>query len=552
MEDLDSDMTNVGSGTMMMMINESLPNPFENCTYFDHCRADELSDTSISCPHLWTVFPPKHLNYSPYIAAVQAVYFAIAYFWNLFILISYAVHRSLLKEPANIYLFNLALTDLLLAIFVILQCFITEARKAFLVGETDIVRCGICEFLGFMIMFLMASTLHTLAMLSFDRFFLLIRPLSYQQFFNWKKALLVVVCIWVLSFLIAIPPFFGLGTYFFSFTISNCHPQWSGKSFRGLDNFHYIVMVGAEAVIPILFLTFTNIVTYRIVTKVLRKKLKRQESFSEKKRESRAAHNRQQLQLVKVFGALFLAHIICWVPVLVVVAVAFVVDPTTIPIEVYIFCWLLYLTNPVVHPILETFFVKDLRARVNSAQKSVRSSIRRVSSMGSSFIQKQASSSSLRPKRESIQSENSTVTKASVISKNSLTGSVSQSPSVSSDPVVGSFDSVRLPLSPSSRSEVTFTILEEAEPQMTPPTLRANGGVSEGVPHPPNSSHHANHSFGGVATEVCQEKGGMSAPPTSSPHHGNRKISGPPTHKAFTNPMLISRKLSETAVTSDL
>lgn len=225
------------------------------CSPLGHCYLDPLSSSNITCASTWM---PLY-DYSPYIAAVEAVFFSIAFFWNLFILISFLLRRELLKEAANIFLFNLALTDLLLAVFVIFQCFVSEVAGGFIIGHTDILRCGICEFLGFMIMFLMASTVHILAMLSLDRFILLLKPLSYSSYFTWKRAVVIVCCIWVLSFLLALPPVFGFGAYGFSRTISNCHPQWFGVSSAGISNIYFIAFYSIEALVPIFILTFTNI-----------------------------------------------------------------------------------------------------------------------------------------------------------------------------------------------------------------------------------------------------------------------------------------------------
>ena len=366
------------------------------CSPIGHCYLDPLSSSNITCATSWT---PGY-SYSSYIAAVEAIFFVIAFFWNLFILISFLIHRKLLKEAASVFLFNLALTDLLLAIFVILQCFITEMAGTFIIGHTDILRCRICEFLGFMMMFLMSSNIHTLAMLSLDRFILLSKPLSYKHYFTWKRAIGIVCCIWVLSFLLALPPIFGFGAYGFSRTISNCLPQWFGVSSKGINNIYFIAFISIESLIPILFLSFTNMWTYKIVTRVLKTKLIRQKTFSDMETHIKASesnHNRQQIQLVKVFSALFLAHIVCWVPVLTVMTVIMIgreFDPSfiyKIPRVVFTIGWLLYLTNPVVHPILETFFVKELRSRVNQVQETVRRSLKRV---GSSFIDVQNSTKS--------------------------------------------------------------------------------------------------------------------------------------------------------------
>ena len=406
---------NITEGSGMENGTDPIP---EFLYYTGFCRKAELSDTNITFPFLWEILPALQ-KYAPYVTAVQAVFFIISFFWNLFILISFGMRRKLLKETASVYLFNLALTDLLLAVFVVFQCFLTEAAGAFIVGTTDVIRCGICEFLGFMIMLLMAVTIHTLAMLSFDRFFLLVKPLSYHQYFNWRRALVIVIIIWVFSFGLAIPPIFGFGEYSFSVAIANCHPQWVGISYQGIDNFNYIILVAGEAILPIFMLTFTNMWTYKVIMSVLRKKLKRQRSFNSgpatasgpELKTSESKHNRQQIQLVKVFGALFIAHVMCWTPVLIVVAVGIGIGALNVPPEVFLVAWMFYLTNPVAHPILETFFVKDLRLRVYRAHKSVRNSLRRMSSMGNSFKRswsQRSESKSSESKRSTLDSKRST------------------------------------------------------------------------------------------------------------------------------------------------
>lgn len=427
-----------------------MPNFDFNCTSVGFCRITALSTTNISNEVVWLNLVSLK-QYSPYIATVEAIYFVLAFFWNVFILVSLVRHRKLMKEPASVYLFNLAVTDLMLAVFVILQCFISEVSGGFKIGNTDVTRCGVCEFLGFMLMFLMASTLHTLAMLSFDRFFLLLKPLSYQQYFNRKRALIIILFIWLLSFGIAIPPVLGFGEYAFNVFLSNCHPKWLGHSYRGITNFNYIVFVAGEAGIPIAFLTFTNMWTYKIVALVLKSKLQRQRSFHTKVKESESDHTRQQLQLAKVFGALFLAHIACWTPVLTAVAVSLIIGQCKLPVEVFIVGWLLYLTNPVVHPILETFFIKDLRMRVSRARQSVRDSLYGMGSLGHS-LQRSWSVRSLRKTHDcSLVELNG---KLPLSCKTSLDKSKDSPTSLKPPPLHENGDMLQ-------RSQVKFTVIED-------------------------------------------------------------------------------------------
>lgn len=368
-----------------------------------NCRTSDLNHSSVTSQFYWSVLPNLHYA-SPYVATVEAIFFVIAFFWNLFILGCFLRRPKLLKEPAHIYLFNLAVTDVLHSVFIILITSISEGTKEFIFGSNDFVRCHFCEFLGFMLLFLVTSSLHTLAILSVDRFVLLARPLRYKQYFNWKRAILIVAVIWFISFWVAIPPVLGFGQYEFNLALANCHARWTGTT-NGIPHINYIIYAGVEAVIPFLMLVIFNIWTYKIVTGFLKKRLARQRSFRDtsnmdttemqKDRQERTQHTRKQRQLMKVFGGLLLAHVCSWCPTLIMSVVGAIVDPRRIPLEVYLFVWITYISNPVIHPIIETFFVKDLRYRLKKAKTNVRSSIKRASSVGQSIMSRSPSQKSL-------------------------------------------------------------------------------------------------------------------------------------------------------------
>lgn len=336
---------------------------------FFNCRTSELSRHQITSQAVWQLLPAVH-HAAPAVAAVEAVFFAIAFVWNLFILICYLRQPRLLKEPANLYLCNIALADFLLSVLVILISFVSEATKEFVFGDTDIIRCHFCEFLGFTLMFFVTMVLHTLAALSFDRFVLLSKPLQYKLYFSWKTAVSVLALIWFISFWVAIPPVLGFGQYEFNAVFANCHPRWTGQT-GGINHINYILFAAVEAVVPIVILTVTNVWTFMIIKNFITIRLKRRRlnlqlpsklNDLERRREKKD-YLQQQKRLIRVCAALFIAHIINWTPTLLVVTIAYGVGPTKIPIEVYIFGWVCYLINPVAHPIIESLFIKELRHR---------------------------------------------------------------------------------------------------------------------------------------------------------------------------------------------
>lgn len=387
--------------------------PFE---LFWPCRHpySELSRDTTS-PFVWKLAPQVQ-DGRPYVATVEAIFFIVGLLWNIFILLCYCLKPKLLKEPANIYLCNLALIDLLLTILITMPCFIFEVTGEFIFGDSDYVRCHICDFLGVVLHTFISLSLHTMAALSVDRFVILFRPLKYKRIFNWKRALAIQFSLWLASIAISIPPIFGFGKYEFNLVFAACNARWTGKGTLGLNNIDYVTFFGTEAVIPIAILTITNIWVIKIVRQFLKNRVTRQRSFrsdSKDGAEEELKYKRQQNQLIKVFGALFVAHILCWTPVLTVTFIALGIGPSRIPIQVYLVSWLAYLTIPVIHPVLESFFVKDLRYRINKTKKKVRSSLRRAHGSYTSTIVRSFSRRLSRTSQTSIISQRSVSTSSS-------------------------------------------------------------------------------------------------------------------------------------------
>lgn len=341
---------------------------------FNCLNSDNISSTNITDQSHWRI-QDDLLYGTPYVATVVLIFFLLSFFWNLFIIITYFVKYKLLKQPANIFLLNLAIADLLVALTTILFSTVTEIAQEFVLGSTDVVRCGVCNFAGVFLIFLIAVSLHMLAVLSVDRFILLMWPLRYKKIMNRWKALVIVTIVWIIALVIALPPVVGFGQNEFNRNFGACLPRFTGRNpITGLNNFFYAVFVAAEALIPMLVLAFTNVWTYRIVSKFLRRNFVRRRTFRGRDNvpEEDRKHHKQQKQLIRVFGALLIAHIISWTPVLIVIVLIFFIPAASLPSELYIFGWICYLTNPVFHPIIESFFVKDLRYQVRRAKKTVK------------------------------------------------------------------------------------------------------------------------------------------------------------------------------------
>lgn len=357
-----------GSGSGNLPLNMTNMTDMANMSNFS-CR-DVLSSENLTDPDFWKI--GDNLVVGATITGVLVLlFFLVASIWNLFIIITFFVKHQLLKEPANIFLLNVSIVDLLICCTIMVFVFVTAFAQEFVFGMNDVTRCAICDMSGFFLVFLIFVSLHLLMAMSIDRFILLNRPLRYKKIMNRWKGLIILIVMYVISFVLAILPVFGFGEIEFNSRFAACVPR-----FTPVGNLYYLVVLAVEALIPILTLAVTNVWTFRLVSKFLKRNFRRRSTFRRRDREEEATeenqkHQRQQKQLVKVFGALIIAYVVAYTPTILAIFLSLVaVD--IIPSEVFILGFVSFLTNPVIHPIIESFFVKELRYQVSRASKGVR------------------------------------------------------------------------------------------------------------------------------------------------------------------------------------
>lgn len=357
-------------------LNYGLGMNITNETNFS-CTASELSSSNVTDPVTWTL-REEIANGNIPIAIIQIVFFLIGFSWNLFIVVTYIIKRHLLKEPANFFLFNLAIIDMLTCALLLPVNFIALAANDYIFGSTDSVRCGVCFANGFLVACLVLFSLHALALLSIDRFLLLSFPLWYKKRMSLVVSIITVVAVTVTCVVISILPAFGFGEWEFNRNFGTCLPRWTGTR-NGIKNIYYMGLIIVEAAIPVIVLAVTNIWTYKVVTRFLKSRHRRRSIFKNKKEENKKL-KREQLQLVRVFGALFIANVISWTPVFLVFVIVFILSnfqkQDLVPSYVFTIGWLCFLSSSVIHPIIESFFIKELRYQVRRAQRSVRAASR--------------------------------------------------------------------------------------------------------------------------------------------------------------------------------
>lgn len=327
------------------------------------CLNSNLDPTGITDDAFWSLSESVARGSIPN-AVLQIIVFILATGWNLFIITVYIIKREMLKEPANILLFTLAITDLLVCLIIVPVAISVSVAKEFVLGHNDGTRCMTCSIQGFFFVILTVMSLHFLAMLSIDRCILLSNPFKYPKYRKVKVWILLIILVWILGFIMAIPPAFGFGEWEFNGFCGFCLPRWLPAR-----NFTYMIFLFSEALIPIFIIIFTNTWTYKIVRLFLKKKLIRQNSF---RANTKTCHQQQQqTQLVNLFGALVISNLVAWVPVIILLIIVISTNGHGIPDWIFLIAWYFYLINPLVHPVLESLFIKELRSKFSRIKQNI-------------------------------------------------------------------------------------------------------------------------------------------------------------------------------------
>ncbi|XP_028983572.1 vertebrate ancient long opsin a [Betta splendens] len=136
-----------------------------------------------------------------------------------------------LRQPLNYIIVNLAIADFLVSLTGGVISFLTNARGYFFLGKWA------CVLEGFAVTFFGIVALWSLAVLSFERFFVICRPLGNIRL-QAKHAILGLLFVWTFSFIWTFPPVLGWNRYTVSKIGTTCEPDWYTTS---MINHSYII-----------------------------------------------------------------------------------------------------------------------------------------------------------------------------------------------------------------------------------------------------------------------------------------------------------------------
>ncbi|XP_034993694.1 vertebrate ancient opsin [Zootoca vivipara] len=248
-----------------------------------------------------------------------------------------------LRQPLNYVIVNLSVADFLVSLIGGTISFLTNLKGYFFMGHWA------CVLEGFAVTFFGIVALWSLALLAFERYVVICRPLGNMRL-KGKHAALGVAFVWVFSFIWTIPPTMGWSSYTTSKIGTTCEPNWYSGDY---NNRTFIITFFTTCfILPLLVI----LISYGKLMRKLRKVSDTQGRLGSTRKPER--------QVTRMVVIMILAFLICWSPyaafsILVTTCPSVELDPRLAAIPAF-FSKTATVYNPVIYAFMNSQFRKCL------------------------------------------------------------------------------------------------------------------------------------------------------------------------------------------------
>lgn len=323
------------------------------------CSTSNLSRDSVT-DDLWVLEGGLRTS-GLYSAVFLIVYVLVGVPANVFIIAS-TIKLKLYQQPAFIPLLNLSLTDLLMCVLMLPLTIASGVAGEFPLGASDHMRCQVCQS-GVAILVLLYVSIYSVMLISVDRFLFIKFPLRYEKVVTVGRMLAAVSLTWLLCVAVSVLPVLGFGRMYFSLYIATCILNFA-------ESEPFLILLVILALLPISVFILTDLWIVCIVQRHLRQiyVLYRACSDDAQKRQLarelntkvRSTRNRKQLNLVRVFGAIFFANVFTWLPIIGLAFASVVVGIDGVPADYTSCAYLVLMAQFVLHPIVMISLVSEV------------------------------------------------------------------------------------------------------------------------------------------------------------------------------------------------
>ena len=274
---------------------------------------------------------------------------------NILVVIT-IIKEKLYHQPTIILLLNLLVADLFILAYPLPMLMASGFAGEFIIGSSDRIRCETCH-LGFAFVTPLYSSFVIIALMSLDRFLYIYKPFQYEHA-NTKYIAIVAVLVAVLvSIALGLVAQLAPGRPYFNPSLLMCSITVSDSSLW------YPILLIAIGIVVFASIIISNGWFSCIVLKNIRAVYPSQNKshwYLLKKRVESPRYQKQN-RLYFMFCSLLLSSLMTWIP-LMVISVGFLISPSfSLLLELTTIAQILQHSQLVLHPILETMLLVDIR-----------------------------------------------------------------------------------------------------------------------------------------------------------------------------------------------
>jgi len=186
-------------------------------------------------------------------ATVEIVCAVVSFIGNLLVLIAFVRFRRI-RSVTNYYVMSLAVADLLVAVVGIPSALATS------VGLPRHFR--LCLFMNSILMMLCTGSILSLVAVTVDRFWAIVRPLTYTVDMTARRAQIVIACSWTTATVIGLLPAAGWNAG---------EPVESRCFFMEVMDFRYLAFIYFVTIVaPTLFMAIVYVVIFNVIRRQVR------------------------------------------------------------------------------------------------------------------------------------------------------------------------------------------------------------------------------------------------------------------------------------------
>ena len=285
--------------------------------------------------------------------AAYAVAFTLAMIGNILV-ITIVLRKSHLKTTTNLFIINMAFSDVMMALICMPTSVYSIATKNLGQSITGIPGLIMCKSLPFLQGLAVAVSILTLSTLAADRFLAIVYP--FQNFISKSRAKILIGIIWFVGFAFNAPMIYAM-KFYFDGERWYCHEIWSPAFDENTAARDYTVVLFVFLyAIPLILVTFFYTALIRELWRGKSLHSNKTRAFTENK------------AVLKMVLTVIIAFAVCWLPVHVNMFIVLFSHDKWSPLwhttNYHFHGWFLAQVNSSINPIIYFIFNENFRREV--------------------------------------------------------------------------------------------------------------------------------------------------------------------------------------------